>query len=199
MTNRRQRVLDVHGYLLHSLSWRETSLIVQIFSRDHGIVSMVAKGAKRPHSMLRPVLNAFQPLNLSWTGAGEVKTLIKAESMGITPLSGNSFMSAWYMNELLLNLLPREDAHPELFDSYIVALNQLANTDASSSVPASVLLRHFEWILLKESGYGFDGEMPDLTDPAQERDTRIMLRERLNSVIGKPLNTRKVMMDLHRP
>ena len=98
--------------MLHATAWRETSLIVQTFSRDHGCVAMVAKGAKRPYSVLRPVLSAFQPLLLSWTGNGEVKTLTRAEIMGVRALSGTALMSAWYMNELLLRLLPREDAHP---------------------------------------------------------------------------------------
>ena len=91
---------------------------------------MVAKGAKRPYSVLRPVLSAFQPLLLSWTGNGEVKTLTRAEIMGIRPLGGTALMSAWYMNELLLRLLPREDAHPLLYDAYDMALQQLSGGTA---------------------------------------------------------------------
>src|SRR5690606_21637396 len=109
MSKRSQRVQDASGYLLHAAPWRETSLIVQTFTRGHGVVALVAKGAKRPYSILRPVLSAFQPLALSWSGANEVKTLTRAESMGIRKLAGQAFMSAWYMNELLLRLLPRED------------------------------------------------------------------------------------------
>ena len=114
--------------MLHATAWRETSLIVQTFSRDHGCVAMVAK--KRPYSVLRPVLSAFQPLLLSWTGNGEVKTLTRAEIMGIRPLGGTALMSAWYMNELLLRLLPREDAHPLLYDAYDMALQQLSGGTA---------------------------------------------------------------------
>ena len=82
MSRRVLRVLDAPGYVLHTAAWRETSLIVQVFSRDHGWISMVAKGAKRPHSLLRPALSVFQPLLLSWTGAGEIKTLTRAECAG---------------------------------------------------------------------------------------------------------------------
>jgi len=126
-------VQDAPGYLLHSTAWRETSLLVQIFSRDHGTVALVAKGAKRPYSVLRPVLSAFQPLQLSWSGAGDVKTLIRAECAGVRPLGGRALMSAWYMNELLLRLLPREDPHPALYDAYDAALRQLAGGIAPAS------------------------------------------------------------------
>ncbi len=130
MSRRGQRVQDAPGYLLHATAWRETSLLVQVFSRGHGTVALVAKGAKRPYSVLRPVLSAFQPLQLSWSGAGEVKTLIRAECAGVRPLGGRALMSAWYMNELLLRLLPREDPHPALYDAYDAALRQLAGGTA---------------------------------------------------------------------
>src|SRR5690554_2747583 len=126
MSKRGHRVRDVGAYMLHAAAWRETSLIVQIFSRDYGNVAMVAKGAKRPYSVLRPVLSAFQPLILSWSGNGEVKTLVRADCGGVRALGGKALMSAWYMNELLLRLLPREDPHPVLFDAYDSALEQLA-------------------------------------------------------------------------
>ncbi|HLU15974.1 MAG TPA: DNA repair protein RecO [Burkholderiaceae bacterium] len=200
MSRRGQRVVNVPAYLLHATAWRETSLVVQVFAREHGVVAMVAKGAKRPHSVLRPVLNAFQPLSLSWSGAGEVKTLTRAESAGIQPLRGRAFMSAWYMNELLLRLLPREDAHPVLFDAYEAALAKLVavGQDRDTSLPISGLLRQFEWALLQETGYGFDEPMPDFADADIERQFRPVLRERLDELLGRPLQTRKVLMELYR-
>ncbi len=132
MSRRVLRVLETPGYVLHATAWRETSLIVQAFSRDHGWVSMVAKGAKRPHSVLRPALSVFQPLLLSWTGAGEMKTLTRAECAGVHPLPGSAMMSCWYMNELLFRLLPREDPHPGLFDAYVIALQRLAAGQAAA-------------------------------------------------------------------
>lgn len=180
--------------MLHATAWRETSLIVQTFSRDHGCVAMVAKGAKRPFSVLRPVLSAFQPLLLSWTGNGEVKTLTRAEVAGVRPLVGASLMSAWYMNELLLRLLPKEDAHPLLFDAYDTALRQL-----SSGTPAAGALRRFEWTLLNETGYGVDEAAPDFDDPTIEPALRRELRERLaEHLVGRPLSTRRVLLDLQR-
>lgn len=200
MSRRGNRVQDAPAYLLHATAWRETSLVVQVFTRQYGVVAMVAKGAKRPHSVLRPVLNAFQPLSLAWSGAGEVKTLTRAESVGIQPLRGRAFMSAWYMNELILRLLPREDAHPTLFDAYHEALAQLADSgpESGSGLPISALLRKFEWALLQETGYGLDQSMPDFGDPEQERRYRPLLRERLDELLGRPLQTRKVLMELYR-
>lgn len=199
MTRRSHRVQDTTGYLLHSTAWRETSLIIQLFTRQYGVVALVAKGAKRPHSVLRPVLSAFQPLSVSWSGAGEVKTLTRADCVGILPLQGRAFMSAWYMNELLLRLLPREDPHPQLFDAYQSALEQLAEVDVSlDRLPMPSVLRRFEWILLQETGYGLDRDMPDFSDPDQERVIRPLLRERLDEQLGRPLLTRKVLMELYR-
>lgn len=194
MSRRAQRVQEAAGYLLHAAAWRETSLIIQTFTRDYGNVALVAKGAKRPYSVLRPVLSTFQPLALSWSGSGEVKTLIRAECEGIRPLNGRAFMSAWYMNELLLRLLPREDPHPVLYDAYDVALQQLAQGSKAAGA-----LRRFEWILLNETGYGVDEAAPDFDDPETEPALRLSLRERLNELLaGRPLLTRKVLMELQR-
>ena len=191
---RTHRILDEVGYLLHATSWKETSLIIQTFTRQHGNVALVAKGAKRPYSVLRPVLNMFQPLALSWSGQGDVKTLTRAECSGIRPLGGRALMSAWYMNELLLRLLPREDPHAVLFSAYDAALKQL-----SSGSSAAGALRRFEWILLKETGYGVDVPEPDFDDPELEPTLRRSLRARLDECLaGRPLQTRRVLMELQR-
>ena len=194
MSKRALRIQDAPAYVLHAASWRETSLILQVFSRDHGVLSMVAKGAKRPHSILRPVLTVFQPLLLSWTGQSEVKTLTRAECAGVHPIAGSSLMSCWYMNELLFRLIPKEDPHPVLFEAYAQALARLA-----AGLPASGALRRFEWVLLQESGYGLDQPAPDFDDPGTEPELRISLRERLTEQLsGKPLSTRDVLMALQR-
>ncbi|OWT53587.1 DNA repair protein RecO [Candidimonas nitroreducens] len=195
MSSRGARVHEAAGYLLHTAPWRETSLILQAFTRDHGCVALVAKGAKRPYSVLRPVLSMFQPLDLSWSGAGEVKTLTRAECAGVRPLAGRAHMSAWYMNELLLRLLPREDPHPVLYGAYDTALDLLARQGSS----AAGALRRFEWILLQETGYGIDAPEPDFEDARSEPRLRSMLRERLDELLaGRPLRTRKVLMELQR-
>lgn len=193
MSSRAQRVHHVGAYMLHASAWRETSLIVQIFTRDHGNVAMAAKGAKRPYSALRPVLAAFQPLIVSWSGAGEIKTLTRADLAGIRQLGGRSLMSAWYMNELLLRLLPREDPHPVLYDAYGAALEAL-----EQGASAAGALRRFEWILLEETGYGLGGGMPAFDEPGEEKRMRAILRSRLDELLGRPLRTRTVMLELQR-
>ena len=195
MSRRGQRVQDVRGYVLHASAWRETSLIVQGFTREHGCVALVAKGAKRPYSVLRPILATFQPLSLSWSGAAEVRTLVRAESCGVRLLDGRAMMSGWYMNELILRLLAREDPHPGVFDAYEAALDELA--DPRRRPPAGAL-RRFEWLLLDETGYGQEGDAPDFDDDRMEPDLRRRLRERLDTLLESPLRTRKVLMDLQR-
>lgn len=146
----KQRVDGQEAYLLHAYPYSETSLILDVFARDHGRVAILARGARRPRSALRGVLIGFQPLEMGWFGGGEVKTLAKAEWQGGVPLlQGRCLLLGYYLNELLLKLLPREDAHPALFSAYAQALQALAH--GASDTPE---LRRFEKTLLKELGYG---------------------------------------------
>lgn len=144
------RVEGQAAFILHSRPFRETSLLVEAFSRDHGRIALVARGARRPHSTLRGLLMAFQPLELGWVGQGEVRTLTKAEWVGgQPPLQARALLLGYYMNELLLKLLPREDAHPLLFQAYAATVGTLARGE-----PDEVALRRFEKTLLREIGYG---------------------------------------------
>src|SRR3954447_15614048 len=98
------------AFVLHTYPYRETSLIVEAFTRSFGRVSLLARGARRPRSAMRGVLLAFQPLALSWFGKGELRTLARAEWVGGQPLlQGEALLCGFYLNELLLRLLPRED------------------------------------------------------------------------------------------
>jgi DNA repair protein RecO (recombination protein O) len=145
---REHRIAHQPGFVLHSYPHKETSLIVDVFSRDYGRVALVAKGAKRPHSTLRGVLQTFQPLQLGWSGKAEVRTLTAAEWIGgLLPLERSALLCGFYLNELLVKLLARDDPHPVLFDHYVAALNQLAHDE-----PAAIVLRKFELALLKETG-----------------------------------------------
>jgi DNA repair protein RecO (recombination protein O) len=137
------------AFILHSYPFRETSLIVEAYSRDHGRLALVARGARRPKSALRGVLMAFQPLLLSWSGKRELRTLVRAEWRGsYAPLRGQGLICGFYLNELLLKLLPRDDAHESLFPVYESTLAELA-----AGVEQSALLRRFELTLLRELGY----------------------------------------------
>jgi DNA repair protein RecO (recombination protein O) len=118
---------DQPAFVLHAYPYRETSLIVEAFTRDFGRVAVVARGAKRPRSELRGLLQGFQPLFLSWSGQQELKTLLKAEWRGGLPrVGGAALLCGFYLNELLLKLLPREDPHPDVFADYETALGDLA-------------------------------------------------------------------------
>jgi DNA repair protein RecO (recombination protein O) len=142
------RIVAQPGFVLHSYPYKETSLIVDVFSRDHGRVALIAKGAKRPHSKLRGVLQTFQPLAVNWSGRAEIRTLTAAEWIGgLLPLEKSALLCGFYLNELLVKLLARDDPHPALFDHYIATLNQLAHDE-----PAPIVLRKFERALLKETG-----------------------------------------------
>lgn len=194
MSNRRQRVYGVQAYVLHTIAWRETSLIAELFSQSHGRVAVVAKGAKRPYSRLKAVLMSFQALEAGWTGGGELKTLTSAELLQIHPLPGSVHLSAWYLNELLLLMLPKEDAHPNLFTVYQETL--FALHEAPEQV--APILRRFEWILLQETGYGLDGELPSLQQFAADGRLRQQLRQRLDELLSRPLRTRQVLHELHQ-
>ena len=137
------------AYVLHTYPYKETSLIVEAFARNFGRVALPARGARRPRSAMRGVLLSFHPLRLSWSASSELGNLISAEWSGaLQPLGGRALMCGFYLNELLLRLLPREDAHEALFEVYGESLRQLSAGVAQASV-----LRSFEKRLLAELGY----------------------------------------------
>lgn len=137
------------AWVLHTRPFRETSLLVEAFSRDHGRVGLIARGARRPKSRLRGELQPFRPLLLSYSGRGELPALTGAEVSAPSPdLHGQHLAAGFYLNELVLKLLPRNDPHPMLFDEYQDALGQLTS-------PALVCrLRLFEKRLLQDLGWG---------------------------------------------
>jgi len=137
------------AFVLHTYPYLETSLLVETFTRNSGLVPLVAKGAKRPRSALRGLLLAFQPLQISWTGKSELRTLHKAEWQGgQQPLQGMALICGFYLNELLVRLLRRDDPHEQLFEHYQETLAAL-NTQKDYTP----ILRNFEQHMLKELGY----------------------------------------------
>jgi DNA repair protein RecO (recombination protein O) len=140
---------DQPAYVLHTYPYRETSLIVEVFSRDFGRLPLMARGARRPKSAVRGLLLSFQPLSLSWFGKAELRTLHSAEWQGGQPLlQGTALICGFYLNELLLKLLHRDDPHEQLFLYYQETLQELARRADYAAV-----LRRFEMNLLKELGY----------------------------------------------
>jgi len=146
----RRATAPAPAYVLHRYDWSESSLILELLTRDFGRVAVVAKGAKRPSSNFRPVLLPLQRLEVAFGGDAEIRTLKAAEWAGgqVMP-TGDALLSGYYLNELLLRLLAREDAHPALFDAYAAAVRVLASEHADALEPA---LRAFELILLREIG-----------------------------------------------
>jgi DNA repair protein RecO (recombination protein O) len=137
------------AYVLHTYPYKETSLIVEVFTRRFGRVALLARGARRPRSAMRGVLLSFHPLRLSWSVSAVLGNLISAEWAGaLQPLAGQGLMCGFYLNELMLRLLPRDDAHEALFDAYADALSKLSSAGHSAAV-----LRAFEKRLLAELGY----------------------------------------------
>ena len=137
------------GYVLHTYPYKETSLIVEAFTRRYGRVALLARGARRPRSAMRGVLLSFHPLRLGWSGSTELATLMSAEWSGaLHHLAGRGLMCGFYLNELLLRLLPRDDAHEALFDVYGDALSRLAD-----AMDFAAILRGFEKRMLAELGY----------------------------------------------
>lgn len=136
-------------YVLHTYPFKETSLVVELFSQQFGRIAAVAKGARRPHSVMRGMLQSFQMLDGTWSGKNELKTLHSLDwSAGLTLIKGEALMCGFYMNELLLRLLPREDAHQSLFAYYNATLKILAVDGNLANI-----LRRFELKLLQEMGY----------------------------------------------
>lgn len=146
------------AFVLHRWDWSETSLIVDLFTREFGRIVVAARGAKRPYSQLRPVLLPFQRIQVQLTrGAqdAEVQNLRSAEWAGGGPMpTGAALFSGFYLNELLMRLLARSDPHERLFDAYARTLPLLAPADDRRM---QATLRAFELMLLREIGL-----LPDL-------------------------------------
>jgi len=145
-----KRIADEPAFVLHRYDWSESSLILETFTRHYGRIALVAKGAKKPSSNFRPVLLPLQPLHVAFGGDAEIRTLKSAEWLGgqVMP-TGDALLSGYYLNELLLRLLARDDPHPALFDAYANTVRVLASDDVHTLQPA---LRAFELLLLREIG-----------------------------------------------
>ena len=147
-------VTNEPAYVLHRYDWSESSLILEVFTRHHGRIALVAKGAKKPRSSFRPVLLPLQMLRVNFGGDAEIRTLKSAEWQGrhIMP-TGDSLLSGYYLNELVLTLLAREDPHPALFDVYTQTVAVLASESSAQSLILQAALRTWELLLLREVGF----------------------------------------------
>ena len=168
------------AYVLHRYDWSESSLILDLFTREQGRLAVAAKGAKRPYSQLRSVLLPFQRINVSLgkaavadAGGSEVQTLRGAEwAGGAAMLTGAALFSGFYVNELLMKLLARHDPHAALFDAYAATLPELAAADEAQ---AQAALRAFELSLLQQIGLLPDLSLLTLTQQPLQIDARYAL------------------------
>ena len=146
-----KRIVDEPAYVLHRYDWSESSLILEVFTRNYGRIALVAKGAKRPSSSFRPILLPMQPLHLAFGGDAEIRTLKSAEWQGghVMP-TGDALLSGYYLNELLLALLARDDPHAALFDIYARVVQIIASEHGEVLQAA---LRTYELLLLREVGF----------------------------------------------
>ena len=168
------RVSHEPAFVLHRYDWSETSLILEVFTRQYGRIAIVAKGAKRPSSNFRPVLLPLQPLSLNFSGDAEIRTLKGAEWVGghVMP-TGEALLSGTYLNELLLRLLARDDPHRRLFDVYAEAVRLLASGPAAAALEPA--LRAFELLLLRDIGLLPQLDLQTLTLAPLQPDERYCL------------------------
>lgn len=137
-------------YILHSRDYRESSLILEVMSREYGRVSLVAKGAKRNKKHQGINYNLYQKYLVSWVSRSELGTLIDIEiASTMSSMSPQQMLTGFYINEIILRLLHKHESHPELFDSYDATITELAANNTEQT-----LLRYFEKILLQSLGYG---------------------------------------------
>ena len=145
-----KRVSFQPAYVLHRRSYRETSFLVEIFTPEFGRLTLSAKGARKAKSGTQGLLQPFTPLQVSWSGKGELMTLVQVDACGeVRHLKGDSLFAGFYLNELLMALLHKWDAHPHLFKIYDETLLALQEIPLNQRA-----LRIFEKILLEELGYG---------------------------------------------
>jgi len=144
------RIFLQDAFLLHRRPYRETSLLIDVLTRDHGLVGMIAKGVMRGRGAHAALLRPFVPLAVSWAGRSGLPILTEVEGRGSAPaLSGKSLYCGFYLNELLMRLLPAHDPHPDLFVRYEHALSAMRDNGA-----LELTLRLFELALLDQLGYG---------------------------------------------
>ncbi len=136
------------AYVLHARPYRDSSAIIIFFTCNHGIIHAVARGARGNRSRLKGLLQPFVPLLISWSGHGDLCTLRDAETQGHYYMFSEKYLTGLYLNELLVRVLQRHDPHPELFQAYQQALQEM-----SGDKHEQVILRVFEKKLLLELGY----------------------------------------------
>ena len=159
--------------MLHRYDWSESSLILDVFTRQYGRVALVARGAKKPSSSFRPILLPMQLLHVAFGGDAEIRNLKSAEWQGghVMP-TGDALLAGYYLNELLMRLLARDDPHPALFDAYAATVQLLADQNVDM---LQLALRAFELRLLRDIGLLPSLDTETATLRSLQADTRYVL------------------------
>lgn len=234
------------AFILHQRPYRNSSVLLEVFSLNHGRFGLIGRGVKGKKQNRQALLQPFTPVLLSWSARGELGTLIDVEPDGSAiSLTGNVLLSGFYLNELLIYLLHRNDPYPDLFSYYRKVLEQLGEVSSQKmgAVSLQVHLRYFEKQLLQEMGYGmvldYEVESGEVVEPERNyryiigegpvkvenlhvaglfkgasllayanetldsvqylRDAKRLSRSLLDHYLGgRPLNSRKLMLDLQR-
>jgi DNA repair protein RecO (recombination protein O) len=187
-----RRVWNAPAYLLHQYAYRDSSRILEVFTREYGRLTLFARGANGAKSSLKGLLRPFQRLLVSWSGRSEACQMTGAEIDGpLSSLAKERLMSGFYLNELLLKLTARSDPHPEIFDAYALCIETLAGGAAEEAA-----LRRFEKRLLDNLGYGLelsrtaDGEPVSLERYyrfAAERGPQLCVADAPGAIYGRSL------------
>lgn len=177
-----RRVQLEPAWLLHHRPFRDSSRILELLTRSHGRLSVVARGSRSKKSRLRGILRPFMPLSVSWVSRAELGTLTGAE-VGGPPiaLAGDALLSGYYVNELIINLLHRHDPQPEIFDAYGTAIRTLAGAETVASG-----LRHFEMELLRLLGYALNLDHDNETLAPLAPDARYEYRAEIGPIPAGP-------------
>ena len=169
-----RRVQQQAAFVLHHRPFRDSSQILDVLSREHGKLAVVARGSRGARSQLKGVLRPFMPLSMSWVIRSDLGTLTGAEVNGAPlRLTGEALLAGYYVNELVLHFLHRHDPQPEVFDIYAGTIEALATSGAQ----IAAVLRQFEIALLRHCGYALNLEHESGTanglDPAGHYDYRV--------------------------
>lgn len=147
--------MPTHAYVLHQRAFQESSAIIDCFTEQHGIISLVARGIKRPRSRWHSAIQPFLLLHIDWVGRSDLKTLAQVEPQGLQPaLRGPTIRLGLYLNELILRLLQRGDPHATVFETYHHTLKAIGSMNNAHDHES--LLRQFELSVLADLGYGLD-------------------------------------------
>ena len=198
----RRTVTDDAAFVLQSWNWKETSLLVEFFTLEHGKIIAVARGAKRPGSQFRGLLTPFSPLKIGFSGQNEVKSLTRVQWLGgFFPIEGEALFYGFYVNELLVRLLAREDSDKSLFNAYVKVLECLAQSDSNHEAG----LRTFEMDLMTALGYGlpktdepwyWDGEelKPWRQDVMQTDKTIVISAQMIEKLLARDFRDKETLV-----